>query len=405
MRSEGGTIFSIMVWKYMFVCIILSGYIIPHLGGFEQAWTYIKRGPHFLLLGVFFQLCATYLFTFALLKVCAELSLLCVCTRGAGSAACVQTVAARALLFYSLNPIWTALLGWLLLHEPLHRRTVVATIGAMISICIIFLPAILGNPSSTSSDHASLVGDVAGLLVSVASGLYIVSVRYVAKKCASTVSCPPLSRSSTRGPLCARDRSFPMSLATCISALTSVCISLAVRAVLRTPVQPTGSMARFIAFAFCDSLTIASFYIGLNNGPKYISSTEVSLISLLETLLGPLWVFLVFDEVPSVYTIAGGLLLLSCILAHELTGAHQRRRVSLRYIRSMSSADLDLVVVDDDQLEAASSCRAPVSPTAVEQRSPFLAPRTMEQTEILWDDSGVEFTLRDSPVSSPGAPI
>ena len=36
------------------------------------------------------------------------------------------TVAARALLLTSLNPLWTALIGWLVLKDRLPRRTIAA---------------------------------------------------------------------------------------------------------------------------------------------------------------------------------------------------------------------------------------------------------------------------------------
>ena len=41
-------------------------------------------------------------------------------------------------------------------------------------------------------------------------------------------------------------------------------------------------------------------------GPRYISAPETSLIMLLETALGPLWVWLVLAEVPPTLTFIGG---------------------------------------------------------------------------------------------------
>ena len=44
----------------------------------------------------------------------------------------VETSAANALVLFSLSPLWGAVGAWLLLSEPLPRRTIVAT---MVGVC------------------------------------------------------------------------------------------------------------------------------------------------------------------------------------------------------------------------------------------------------------------------------
>ena len=60
--------------------------------------------------------------------------------------------------------------------------------------------------------------------------------------------------------------------------------------------------------------------------PRYISSTETGLILELELILGPLWVLAAFGEVPSKFTVIGGVLLLLVLTAHELAGFRDGRR-------------------------------------------------------------------------------
>jgi drug/metabolite transporter (DMT)-like permease len=48
-------------------------------------------------------------------------------------------------------------------------------------------------------------------------------------------------------------------------------------------------------------------------GPRYISAAEVGLLLLLESILGPLWVWLVFAEQPGVHTLVGGAIVLSTL--------------------------------------------------------------------------------------------
>ena len=55
--------------------------------------------------------------------------------------------------------------------------------------------------------------------------------------------------------------------------------------------------------------------------PRYIKGAECGLCSLLETILGPLWVFLVYKETPPVFTLIGGCLLVSALALHEVAAA------------------------------------------------------------------------------------
>ena len=64
---------------------------------------------------------------------------------------------------------------------------------------------------------------------------------------------------------------------------------------------------------FCVSCVVIAFAIA----PRYITGAHIGLISLIETLLRPLWVFLAFGERPPVYTLAGGALIVVVVVAHE----------------------------------------------------------------------------------------
>ena len=60
-------------------------------------------------------------------------------------------------------------------------------------------------------------------------------------------------------------------------------------------------------------------------GPKLISAPEVSLIMLLETVLGPFWVWLVLSERPLPQTLIGGGLVVTAILVNTWLGFRSRR--------------------------------------------------------------------------------
>ena len=52
--------------------------------------------------------------------------------------------------------------------------------------------------------------------------------------------------------------------------------------------------------------------------PKYTPAYQVSLVFLLESVLGSAWVWIVINEVPSLNTIIGGAILLSSVLIYMI---------------------------------------------------------------------------------------
>ena len=51
-------------------------------------------------------------------------------------------------------------------------------------------------------------------------------------------------------------------------------------------------------------------FVLLTIAPRFANSAEVQLVYLLESILGPLWVWLVISETPSLNTLIGGSMLL-----------------------------------------------------------------------------------------------
>ena len=68
-----------------------------------------------------------------------------------------------------------------------------------------------------------------------------------------------------------------------------------------------------VVAGLCVSCVTVAFAIA----PRYITGAHIGLISLQETLLGPLWVFVAFGEQPPVYTLAGGTIIIAVVVAHE----------------------------------------------------------------------------------------
>ncbi|MBK8458206.1 MAG: EamA family transporter [Phyllobacteriaceae bacterium] len=56
----------------------------------------------------------------------------------------------------------------------------------------------------------------------------------------------------------------------------------------------------------------------LGNAPKWIPAPEVAMFYLLETVLAPIWIYMLFAERPSNQSLVGGLILIAALAAHSV---------------------------------------------------------------------------------------
>lgn len=71
---------------------------------------------------------------------------------------------------------------------------------------------------------------------------------------------------------------------------------------------------QLIILLFMGVFQIGISYIIFNEGIKYISATESMIIAMLEAVLNPVWVFIGVGEVPTIYSIAGSVIILLAII-------------------------------------------------------------------------------------------
>jgi len=78
----------------------------------------------------------------------------------------------------------------------------------------------------------------------------------------------------------------------------------------------------------CLTMSVGQIGFGLlcyTAGSKAVPAAELVLISLTEVVFGPIWVWLVVNEVPHLETLIGGAILLGAITANALTGMRRKR--------------------------------------------------------------------------------
>jgi drug/metabolite transporter (DMT)-like permease len=191
---------------------------------------------------------------------------------GSFIAALNQTSVARVLFLMAIAPVLAAILARVTLGEPITQRTVLAMALALGGIAVM-----LGGPS-----EGSLAGDALAILCALSFAVMIVITRW--------------------------RHDVSMAPATCLSQV----ILIAAFAPFATPSEIGGEDLMWLAL-----LGIGQIGIGfalLTVGARLIPAAQVGLITLLEGVLGPLWVWLALDERPSTLTLVGGAVVIVAIV-------------------------------------------------------------------------------------------
>ena len=101
-----------------------------------------------------------------------------------------------------------------------------------------------------------------------------------------------------------------------VSMAPAMCLSQVAVFVLAAPFATLADVGALdvTLFAVLGIAQIGLGFIFLTIGARLIPAGEVALITLLEIVLGPLWVWLFLSEGPSAATLAGGLIVLGAVL-------------------------------------------------------------------------------------------
>ncbi len=207
--------------------------------------------------------------------------------------AITHTSVANTLIILSSTPLFAALISRVILREKIELRTLIAILLVGVGIAVIAS----GSASDSSAAQDSLVGDLAAILGSffLACGFTFVR-RYPHISSFSAISCGGLLTSLLVLPLAS-----PLSISQS---------DLGYLLIMGLYVVPIGTAMMFI-------------------GPRHIPAAEVGLLLLLESILGPVWVWLVLAERPGIYTLMGGAVVLSTLAINTIWALrHAQRKLS-----------------------------------------------------------------------------
>ena len=187
-----------------------------------------------------------------------------------------NTNVANTLVMIAMAPMLSAILGSIFLKEVPDRKTWVAIIITLIAVTYIFHDSIeMGN----------FYGDLFGIITAFGLACNAVIARYAKNR--------DLVPSAVIGKLCVAVFAFFF-----VDTFALVDTDL-------------------IFVPLMCVMCVAIPFVLVTIAPRFIPAEEVNLFFLLETIIGPFWVWLVINEQPSIETIQGGVVIILTIAIHS----------------------------------------------------------------------------------------
>ena len=199
-----------------------------------------------------------------------------------------NTNVANTLVMIALTPFATAVLSSVFLKEHPSKKMWLTIIACFISILFIFYDSYQGN---------RLLGDFFGFLTAIFIGGSAVVIRY--KKSIDFLPSLLIAKFFTI--------LIPLIFINSFSDVMHINLEQLYLIIL---------MGIFLVIPL-GCITIA---------PRFIPAYEVEIFFILETILGPMWVWLVINEQPTVKTIIGGLFIIFVIMTYTYSELRKKQK-------------------------------------------------------------------------------
>ena len=187
-----------------------------------------------------------------------------------------NTNVANTLVMIATAPMLSAILGAIFLKEPPDKKTLISIIITFLSVIYIFFDSLkLGN----------FYGDILGLITAIGLAVGAVTIRSAKSK-------------------------------NLVPAAVVGKLLVATFALLFVENFALINQDMIIVPLMC-ILCVAIPFVLVTIAPRFIPAAEVNLFFLLETIIGPIWVWLIIKEQPSVETLFGGVVIIITIAIHS----------------------------------------------------------------------------------------
>ncbi len=187
-----------------------------------------------------------------------------------------NTNVANTLVMIATAPMLSAILGAIFLKEPPDKKTWLSIIITFLAILYIFFDSIkLGN----------FYGDILGFITAIGLAVGAVVIRS--------------AKSKNLVPAAVVGKLFVATFA--LFFIESFVLE---------------NKDLLIVPLMC-ILCVAIPFVLVTIAPRFIPAAEVNLFFLLETIIGPIWVWLIIKEQPSIETLQGGIVIITTIAIHS----------------------------------------------------------------------------------------
>ena len=187
-----------------------------------------------------------------------------------------NTNVANTLVMIATAPLLSAILGAIFLKEPPDKKTWISIIITFFAILYIFFDSLkMGN----------FYGDILGFITAIGLAVGAITIRS--------------AKSKNLVPAAVVGKLFVASFA--LFFIESFVLQ---------------DKDLFIVPLMC-ILCVAIPFVLVTIAPRFITAAEVNLFFLLETIIGPIWVWLIIKEQPSIETLLGGLVIIITIAIHS----------------------------------------------------------------------------------------
>ncbi len=205
----------------------------------------------------------------------------------------VQTTSvANAMLLFASAPFMAAILGLVILREPVRHATWIAILVACAGIGVMVWGKFGG---------AAMAGNLAALGSAFGFAVFTITLRW--------------GKSGEMLPVVFLSGLFAIVI------MGAICLMLGLPLILSP--RDTGIALGMGIFQVGAGLVLYTL------GSKTVPAAELTLLSLAEVVLGPLWVWLFIGEVTTRNTLIGGTILLAAIIGNAVSGARRKPPVSL----------------------------------------------------------------------------
>jgi len=200
--------------------------------------------------------------------------------------ALAHTTVANILLMQAGVPLIAALILWILFRERVAVPTWIAIAFVIMGVAVMVSDSFTGKVSP--------VGDSLAVLIAFSFA------------CATVI---------TR-----RYAHVRMVPAVCLGTVIAACVSgvLVTRFMVTLP-----DMGILIVFG---SLNLGLGLVLFVTGARLVPSALAALLGTTETVLGPIWMWLIHNEIPTIRTMMGGLIIFTALLSHISWGIYCQKR-------------------------------------------------------------------------------